>query len=125
MSAARSPRDRPPRCLRTGRSCAPIWDASMLEVRGLGASYGTHSALRGGEEQMVGIGRGLMSAPKLLRLDEPSLGLSPLLCGERFGALAQIRQSGTGILLVEQNAIQGLNIADRGYLIETGRIVGQ
>jgi branched-chain amino acid transport system ATP-binding protein len=81
--------------------------------------------MSGGEQQMVAIGRALMSAPKLLLLDEPSLGLSPMLCAELFGALAQIRQSGTGILLVEQNAIQGLNIADRGYLIETGRIVGQ
>jgi branched-chain amino acid transport system ATP-binding protein len=81
--------------------------------------------MSGGEQQMVAIGRALMSAPKLLLLDEPSLGLSPLLCGELFGALRQIRASGVGILLVEQNAVQGLNIADRGYLIETGRIVGQ
>jgi len=66
-----------------------------------------------------------MSAPKLLLLDEPSLGLSPLLCGELFGALAQIRRAGVGILLVEQNAVLGLNVADRGYLIESGRIVGQ
>jgi len=66
-----------------------------------------------------------MSAPKLLLLDEPSLGLSPLMCGELFQALARIRDTGVGILLVEQNAKQGLNIADRGYLIETGRIVGQ
>jgi branched-chain amino acid transport system ATP-binding protein len=81
--------------------------------------------MSGGEQQMVAIGRALMSAPTLLLLDEPSLGLSPLLCGELFQALAKVRASGTGILLVEQNAIQGLNIADRGYLIETGRIVGQ
>lgn len=81
--------------------------------------------MSGGEQQMVAIGRALMSAPKLLLLDEPSLGLSPLLCGELFQALAHIRDSGVGILLVEQNARQGLNIADRGYLIETGRIVGQ
>jgi branched-chain amino acid transport system ATP-binding protein len=80
--------------------------------------------MSGGEQQMVAVGRALMSAPKLLLLDEPSLGLSPLMCGELFGALAKIRQTGAGILLVEQNAIQGLNIADRGYLIETGRIVG-
>jgi branched-chain amino acid transport system ATP-binding protein len=73
---------------------------------------------------MVAIGRALMSAPKLLLLDEPSLGLSPLMCGELFQALARIRDTGVGILLVEQNAKQGLNIADRGYLIETGRIVG-
>jgi branched-chain amino acid transport system ATP-binding protein len=81
--------------------------------------------MSGGEQQMVAIGRALMSAPKLLLLDEPSLGLSPLLCGELFAALARIRDSGVSILLVEQNAKQGLNVADRGYLIETGRIVGQ
>jgi branched-chain amino acid transport system ATP-binding protein len=81
--------------------------------------------MSGGEQQMVAIGRALMSAPKLLLLDEPSLGLSPLMCGELFGALKMIRVAGVGILLVEQNARQGLDIADRGYLIETGRIVGQ
>jgi branched-chain amino acid transport system ATP-binding protein len=81
--------------------------------------------MSGGEQQMVAIARALMSAPKLLLLDEPSLGLSPLLCGELFAALTRIRDSGVSILLVEQNARQGLNIADRGYLIETGRIVGQ
>jgi len=81
--------------------------------------------MSGGEQQMVAIGRALMSAPKLLLLDEPSLGLSPLMCGELFQALARIRDTGVGILLVEQNAKQGLNIADRGYLIEIGRIVGQ
>ncbi len=81
--------------------------------------------MSGGEQQMVAIGRALMSAPKLLLLDEPSLGLSPLMCGELFQALARVRETGVGILLVEQNAVQGLNIADRGYLIETGRIVGQ
>jgi branched-chain amino acid transport system ATP-binding protein len=81
--------------------------------------------MSGGEQQMVAIGRALMSEPKLLLLDEPSLGLSPLMCGELFTALREIRRSGVSILLVEQNAVQGLNIADRGYLIETGRIVGQ
>jgi acyl-CoA reductase-like NAD-dependent aldehyde dehydrogenase/ABC-type branched-subunit amino acid transport system ATPase component len=80
--------------------------------------------MSGGEQQMVAIGRALMSAPKLLLLDEPSLGLSPLMCGELFQALVRIRDAGVGILLVEQNAKQGLNVADRGYLIETGRIVG-
>jgi branched-chain amino acid transport system ATP-binding protein len=81
--------------------------------------------MSGGEQQMVAIARALMSAPDLLLLDEPSLGLSPILCTELFRALASVREAGVSILLVEQNAAQGLNIADRGYLIETGRIVGQ
>jgi branched-chain amino acid transport system ATP-binding protein len=81
--------------------------------------------MSGGEQQMVAIGRALMSAPDILLLDEPSLGLSPLMCGELFAALANIRAAGVGLLLVEQNAKRSLAIADRGYLIETGRIVGQ
>ena len=81
--------------------------------------------MSGGEQQMVAIGRALMSAPELLLLDEPSLGLSPLLAHELFQALARIRETGVGVLLVEQNARQSLRIADRGYLIETGRIVGE
>ena len=84
----------------------------------------TVRTMSGGEQQMVAIGRALMSAPGILLLDEPSLGLSPLLCGELFQVLAGIRRTGIGILLVEQNAKQSLNIADRGLLIETGRIVG-
>lgn len=80
--------------------------------------------MSGGEQQMVAIGRALMSAPDILLLDEPSLGLSPLMCGELFSALANIRQTGIGVLLVEQNARRSLAIADRGYLIENGRIVG-
>lgn len=81
--------------------------------------------MSGGEQQMVAIGRALMSAPDILLLDEPSLGLSPLMCGELFGALGRIRQTGIGVLLVEQNAKRSLAIADRGYLIENGHIVGQ
>jgi ABC-type branched-subunit amino acid transport system ATPase component len=81
--------------------------------------------MSGGEQQMVAIGRALMSAPAVLLLDEPSLGLSPLLCGELFRTLAEIRGMGIGILLVEQNARQGLRIADRGLLLEAGRIVGR
>ena len=81
--------------------------------------------MSGGEQQMVAIGRAMMSAPDILMLDEPSLGLSPILCTELFRALAQIRKTGAGILLVEQNARQALAIADRGYLLENGRIVGE
>jgi branched-chain amino acid transport system ATP-binding protein len=80
--------------------------------------------MSGGEQQMVAIGRALMSAPELLLLDEPSLGLSPLLCGELFRALARVRDDGLSVLLVEQNARRSLAIANRGYLIENGRIVG-
>ena len=81
--------------------------------------------MSGGEQQMVAIGRALMSAPEILLLDEPSLGLSPILAHELFQALGSVRETGVGVLLVEQNARQSLAIADRGYLIETGRIVGQ
>src|SRR5262245_10802841 len=84
----------------------------------------TARTMSGGEQQMVAIGRALMSAPEVLLLDEPSLGLSPLLCGELFRALAEIRRGGTSVLLVEQNARRSLALADRGYLIENGRIVG-
>jgi acyl-CoA reductase-like NAD-dependent aldehyde dehydrogenase/ABC-type branched-subunit amino acid transport system ATPase component len=81
--------------------------------------------MSGGEQQMVAIGRALMTSPEILLLDEPSLGLSPIMCTELFSALARIRESGVGVLLVEQNAKQSLKIADRGYLIESGRIVGE
>jgi branched-chain amino acid transport system ATP-binding protein len=80
--------------------------------------------MSGGEQQMLAIGRALMSAPVVLLLDEPSLGLSPLMCRELFAALERVRVSGIGILLVEQNAAQSLALADRAYLLENGRIVG-
>lgn len=79
--------------------------------------------LSGGEQQMLAIGRALMSRPKLLMLDEPSMGLAPLLVERIFQAIGEINQEGTTILLVEQNAHQALSIAHRGYVMETGRIV--
>jgi branched-chain amino acid transport system ATP-binding protein len=81
-------------------------------------------SMSGGERQMVAVGRAMMSAPSILMLDEPSLGLSPLLCRDLFRTLARIRDTGVGIFLVEQNARQSLAIADRGYLLDNGRIVG-
>lgn len=81
--------------------------------------------MSGGEQQMVAVGRAMMSAPSILMLDEPSLGLSPILCVELFRALKTIRETGVGILLVEQNAKQSLNIADRGYVLTTGAITAK
>ena len=79
--------------------------------------------LSGGEQQMLAIGRGLMSSPNLLLLDEPSMGLSPLLVELIFNIIRDINNQGTSILLVEQNAQMALSIADRGYVLETGKIV--
>ncbi len=79
--------------------------------------------LSGGEQQMLAIGRGLMSLPKLLMLDEPSLGLAPMLVREIFQVVTQINSQGTTILLVEQNVRQSLALANRGYVLENGRIV--
>ena len=78
--------------------------------------------LAGGQQQMVAIGRALMAKPRVLLLDEPSMGLAPLLVGEIFNAVQRLKQQGTTILLVEQNAYAALAIADRGYVIETGEI---
>ena len=71
---------------------------------------------------MLAIGRGLMGNPKLLILDEPSLGLSPLLVEEMFGLIGRIREEGPSILLVEQNVVQSLTVASRAYLLENGRV---
>ena len=79
--------------------------------------------MSGGEQQMLAIGRGLMTNPKLLLLDEPSLGLSPLLVGNIFEIIKEINSQGVTILLVEQNVFQSLRIAHRGYVLETGRVV--
>ncbi|HXF83175.1 MAG TPA: ABC transporter ATP-binding protein [bacterium] len=81
------------------------------------------ATLSGGEQQMLAIGRALMARPRLLLLDEPSLGLSPLLVQEMFRAVGTIRAQGTAVLLVEQNAHMALTVADRGYVLESGRVV--
>lgn len=81
--------------------------------------------LSGGEQQMLALGRGLMARPQLVLLDEPSLGLAPLLVREVFGVIADLRGQGHTVLLVEQNARQALRIADRAYVMETGRVVLQ
>ncbi len=82
------------------------------------------STLSGGEQQMVAIGRGLMSRPQILMLDEPSLGLAPKLVDEVLDTVRRLKTEGMTILLVEQNVREALDLADRGYVIQTGRIVG-
>lgn len=81
--------------------------------------------LSGGEQQMLAIGRALMSAPRVLLLDEPSLGLAPILVGLIFRIIQEINRQGVAILLVEQNAQQALTLASRGYVLETGRIAAE
>ena len=79
--------------------------------------------LSGGEQQMLAMGRALMSKPKLLMLDEPSMGLAPILVDQIFDIIKELHAAGTTILLVEQNAQAALSIAQRGYVLETGKIV--
>jgi branched-chain amino acid transport system ATP-binding protein len=79
--------------------------------------------LSGGEQQMLAMGRGLMALPKLLLLDEPSMGLAPILVEEIFRIIEEIHKDGVSILLVEQNAAMALSVANRAYVLETGRIV--
>ncbi len=91
----------------------PVLQSRMADIAG---------NLSGGQQQMLAIGRGLMARPKLLMLDEPSLGLSPLLVAEIFSLIGDLRAQGFSILLAEQNARVSLAIADRGYVIENGRV---
>ncbi len=108
----------------------PNWRQALDEVYALfprlqerrGQSAGT---LSGGERQMLAIGRALMGGPKLLMLDEPSLGLAPLIVKEIFAIIQTLRSRGVSILLVEQNARAALQVADHGYVLETGDIVLQ
>jgi branched-chain amino acid transport system ATP-binding protein len=79
--------------------------------------------LSGGEQQMLAIGRALMARPKLIMLDEPSMGLAPLMVKEIFNIIMKLREEGNTVLLVEQNARGALKIANRGYVLETGRII--
>ena len=86
-------------------------------------TYQQGGTLSGGEQQMLAIGRAMMSRPRLLLLDEPSLGLAPILIQVVFETIKEINAAGTTILLVEQNALQALNIAHRGYVLQTGNVV--
>jgi branched-chain amino acid transport system ATP-binding protein len=79
--------------------------------------------LSGGEQQMLAMGRALMAAPKILLLDEPSMGLSPILVEQIFQIIKEINKQGTTVLLVEQNALMALGVANRGYILQTGEIV--
>jgi branched-chain amino acid transport system ATP-binding protein len=99
---------------------ARVYDAfpALAEKRALSAG-----ALSGGQQQMLAIGRALMAKPKLLLLDEPSMGLAPILVEQIFTTIAELKRSGLTVLLVEQNAYAALGIADRAYVLETGRIV--
>jgi branched-chain amino acid transport system ATP-binding protein len=81
--------------------------------------------LSGGQQQMVAIGRALMARPRLLLLDEPSLGLSPLIVHEMFGAIRRVHAEGTAVLLVEQNVTMALSVANRAYVLEEGRMVAE
>jgi len=94
---------------------------SFPRLKERASQYG--GTLSGGEQQMLATGRGLMSRPTLLLLDEPSMGLSPILVEEIFRIIVEINKQGTSILLVEQNAQMALSIANRAYVLETGRIV--
>jgi ABC-type branched-subunit amino acid transport system ATPase component len=113
---------------RDARAGAPARMAHVLELFPRLAERRRQAVrtMRGGEQQMVAVGRALMTRPSLLLLDEPSLGLAPLLAAELFSALARVaHESETAILVVEQNARRALKMANRAYLLSLGRIVGE
>jgi len=103
-----------------GADVAMVYDLFPILAERRTQAAGT---LSGGEQQMLAIGRALMSRPRLLMLDEPSMGLSPLVMRTIFSTLAELKARGTTLLLVEQNAQAALALADRGHVLETGRIV--
>ena len=100
-----------------------MWCSIRKIVRSyLSRSWQAGGTLSGGEQQMLAVGRALMSRPKLLMMDEPSLGLAPLVVRDIFSIIQEINKQGVTILLIEQNANMALKIADVGYVLETGRI---
>jgi len=110
------------------RRTEPGWDEELERVFGLfpvlrERRYQLAGTMSGGEQQMLAIGRALMTLPKLLMLDEPSLGLAPLIVKEIFNTISAINQTGTTVLLVEQNTRQALARSRRGYVLENGRVV--
>jgi branched-chain amino acid transport system ATP-binding protein len=113
---------------RAMRLRVPNWRGALERVYGLFPRLKERRAqlagtLSGGERQMLAVGRALMSGPKLLMLDEPSLGLAPLVVRDIFNTIERLRTEGVSILLVEQNARAALQVADHGYVLETGEIV--
>ena len=112
----------PPRLADGGMSLEEIYTL-FPNLRERSASSGGN--LSGGEQQMLAIGRALMTRPRLLLLDEPTLGLAPLVIAQIFDIIREIREQGVTVFLVEQNANKALQVADRGYVLENGRVVLQ